>query len=123
MFDPVTRFPTALYGLDSAGEVLRLLVLLAAIGLFLHFAARLVLDRSSLATALVAAVVGFLLAVLVAQLVRFQWLAVVLGLAAFTGVTALAYRVKWPKGAAIGALAWLLWSFLAFALDWLLARF
>ena len=115
--------PAGLYGLDTASEVFRFLVLVLALGFFVHLAAKIVIDRSTIAEALVAVVVGLLVAVLVQRLVTVDLLGAILGLVAFIFLVAAVYRVKWLKGAAIGAMAWVLWRVVSLVLDWLTSRF
>lgn len=75
--------------------------------LFIHFAAKIVLDKSSFLSALLTALVGSLLAFLVAGLVT-GTLGVVLAVVTWAVVCALFYRTGWLKAAVVGLVAWVL---------------
>ncbi|MEK6976645.1 MAG: hypothetical protein AABY18_09925 [Candidatus Thermoplasmatota archaeon] len=89
------------------GEVIRFLVAWVVAALFIHFAAKIVLDRSSFLTALVVALVGVVLAVLVDRLID-GWLGDVLAIVTWMLVCALFYRTSWLKGGVVGLVAWVL---------------
>ena len=86
--------------------------------LFIHFAAKIVLDRSSFLTALVVALLGTLLAFLVVGLVGGGTLGIVLGLLTWAVVCAVAYRTGVVKAAVVGLVAWVLF----FLTTWLIAK-
>jgi hypothetical protein len=82
--------------------------------LFVHFAAKLVMGGSRFLQALLAVMVGSLLAGLVDLGGRSaDWpgpLIAVLALAAFALGLAVMYRASWFKGALLGVVAWILWA-------------
>lgn len=77
--------------------------------LFIHFAARIVLDRSSFLTALLVALVGTVLAFLVGGLVG-GTLGIVLAVVTWALVCALFYRTGMLKAAVVGVVAWVLYA-------------
>ncbi len=85
--------------------------------LFIHFAAKIVLDRSSFLIALVVALLGTVLAVLVGGLVP-GTLGLVLAVVTWALVCALFYRTGLLKAAAVGVVAWVLY----FVVVWLLEK-
>lgn len=85
--------------------------------LFIHFAAKIVLDRSSFGSALLTALVGSLLAVLVGGLVG-GLLGLILAIATWALVCSLFYRTGWLKAAVVGLVAWVLFALVA----WLVSR-
>lgn len=102
---------------DVRGSLVTFLITWLVTALFIHFAAKIVLDRSSFGAALLTALVGSLLAVLVAGLVG-GTLGVVLAIATWALVCALFYRTGWLKAAVVGLVAWVLF----FLVTWLVAR-
>ena len=99
------------------GGWLGALVAWVVTALFIHFAARIVLDKSSFLTALAVALLGTLLAFLVVVLVGGP-LGIVLGLLAWAVICAVAYRTGILKAAVVGLVAWLLF----FLTTWLIAK-
>ncbi len=102
-----------------AGSLVGTLVGWLVASIFVHFAARIVLERSSFVSALISTLVGSLLAGLVQigaiRLAWPAWAGALLSFAAMALAIAVFYRTKWTKGAVIGvvaALTWLLVSFL-----------
>jgi len=85
--------------------------------LFIHFAARIVLDRSAFLVALLVALVGTLLAGLVFGLVG-GTLGLVLSIVTWALVCALFYRTGIVKAAVVGLVAWVLF----FVTVWLIRR-
>jgi hypothetical protein len=85
--------------------------------IFIHFAAKIVLDKSSFVAALLTALVGSILAVLVAGLVG-GTLGLILAIATWALVCALFYRTGWIKAAVVGLVAWVLF----FIVQWLVAK-
>lgn len=85
--------------------------------IFIHFAAKIVLDRSSFGAALLTALVGTFLAILVGALVG-GTLGIVLAIATWALVCALFYRTGWIKAAVVGLVAWVLY----FVVVWIVAR-
>lgn len=77
--------------------------------LFIHFAAKIVLDKSSFVAALLTALVGSILAVLVGALVG-GMLGLILAIATWALVCALFYRTGWLKAAVVGLVAWVLFA-------------
>lgn len=86
------------------------LVTILVATLFIWFAARLVLNRSSVLAALASAVISTLLAALVVAYVG-GTLGTILAVIVWALLTALFFRTDWAKGAIIGLVAWVL-SFL-----------
>lgn len=85
--------------------------------LFIHFAARIVLDKSSFLVALLVALVGTLLAGLVFGLVG-GTLGLVLSIVTWALVCALFYRTGMVKAAVVGLVAWVLY----FLVVWLIQK-
>jgi uncharacterized membrane protein len=75
--------------------------------LFIWFAARLVLDRSSLLAALASAVISTLLAGLIVAYVGGA-VGIILAILVWALFTAIFFRTDWAKGAIIGLVAWVL---------------
>ncbi|HLF16516.1 MAG TPA: hypothetical protein VI796_03690 [Candidatus Thermoplasmatota archaeon] len=84
--------------------------------LFIYFAARLVLNRSSLLAALASAVVSTLLASLLLIYVG-GILGLVLAIVVWGLFTAIFFGTGWARGAIIGLVAWVLWVLTLLALD------
>ena len=99
------------------GDLVTFLITWVVTALFIHFAARIVLDKSSFGAALLTALVGTLLAVLVAGLVG-GTLGLILAIATWALVCALFYRTGWLKAAVVGLVAWVLFALVR----WLVAR-
>ena len=95
------------YQFDAQSDIVTFLVTWVLTALFIHFAAKIVLDRSNFIAALLTALVGTLLAVLVGGLVGGN-LGLVLAIATWALVCALFYRTGWLKAAVIGLVAWVL---------------
>ena len=85
--------------------------------LFIHFAARIVLDKSSFLTALLVALIGTILAGLVFGLVG-GTLGLVLSIVTWALVCALFYRTGLVKAAVVGLVAWVLY----FVTVWIINR-
>lgn len=100
------------------GSGLTFLITWIVTALFIHFAAKIVLDRSSFLSALLTALVGSILAILVGGLVG-GTLGIILAVATWALVCALFYRTGWIKAAVVGLVAWVLYAIVA----WLVARF
>jgi len=86
--------------------------------LFIHFAARIVLDRSSFLTALLVALIGTLLAFVVVGVFGGGTLGVVLAILVWAIVCAMFYRTGIVKAAVVGLVAWVLF----FLTTWLIAK-
>jgi hypothetical protein len=99
------------------GGWLAALITWVVTALFIHFAAKIVLDRSSFLTALLVALVGTLLAFLVGGLVA-GTLGLVLAIVTWALVCALFYRTGMVKAAVIGLVAWVLF----FLVTWLVEK-
>lgn len=99
---------------DPQSDAVRFLVTWVVTALFIHFAAKIVLDRSSFLTALLVALVGTFLAVLVGGLVT-GTLGLVLAIATWALVCALFYRTGWIKAAVVGLVAWVLFFLVTLA--------
>lgn len=93
---------------DARDDLVTFLVTWLVTALFIHFAARIVLDRSSFGAALLTALVGSFLAILVGVLVG-GTLGLVLAILTWGLVCALFYRTGWLKALVVGVVAWLLY--------------
>lgn len=102
---------------DMKSDLATFLITWVVTALFIHFAAKIVLDKSSFVAALLTALVGSLLAVLVGGLVG-GTLGVILAIATWALVCALFYRTGWIKAAVVGLVAWVLF----FLVRWLVGR-
>ena len=90
-------------------DLVRFLITWAVTAIFIHFAAKIVLDRASFGTALLVALIGTLLAALVYFLIANGTLAIVLAIATWGLVCALFYRTGWLKALVVGLVAWVLY--------------
>jgi hypothetical protein len=95
-------------------DLVRFLVTWVVTALFIHFAAKIVLDKSSFIAALLVALLGSFLAVLVGGLVE-GTLGLVLAIATWALVCALFYRTGWIKAAVVGLVAWVLFFLVTLA--------
>jgi hypothetical protein len=102
---------------DAKSDLTTFLITWVVTAIFIHFAAKIVLDRSSFVSALLTALVGTFLAVLVGALVG-GTPGVILAIATWALVCALFYRTGWLKAAVVGLVAWVLY----FIVVWLVAR-
>ncbi len=98
---------------STQGGLIGSLVAWIVASLFVYFAARIVIDRSSLVAALLSTFLASLLAGLVQvgglQLGLPTWAAAGLAFASVALVIAVFFRTHWTKGAVIGIIAALLW--------------
>lgn len=101
----------------EANDWVGALVAWVVTALFIHFAAKIVLDKSSFLTALLVALIGVLLAALVVGWVGGGTLGVVLGILVWSLVCALFYRTGMVKAAVVGLVAWVLF----YLTTWLIA--
>ena len=85
------------------------IITLLIVSLFIFFAAKFVLGRTSIIAAIATAFLGTLAAGLVLALVDTIWLARVLAIATWALIAAVFFRAKWVQGAIIGLVAWVLW--------------
>jgi hypothetical protein len=89
--------------------------------IFIHFAAKFVLDRSSFLAALLTAVVATFLATLggglLSTVIATGWILLVIGIAIWALVAAIFFRARWIQGAIIGLVAWLLWFLVNLAIN------
>lgn len=100
------------FGLDN---IVGALITLLVVTLFIYFAAKFVLARSSFFAALGTALLGtFLASIVVGLLVSVldapAWVFFVIGIAIWSLVAAFFFRARWVQGAIIGLVAWLLWA-------------
>lgn len=102
---------------DARDDLVAFLVTWLVTALFIHFAAKIVLDHSSFLSALLTALVGSFLAVLVGVLVG-GTLGFVLAILTWGLVCALFYRTGWLKALVVGVVAWLLYLLVV----WILGR-
>ena len=101
---------------EVQGGWLAALITWVVVSLFIHFAAKIVLDKSSFLTAMLVALIGTILAVLVGGLVG-GTLGLVLSIVTWALVCALFYRTGMVKAAVVGLVAWVLF----FLTTWLIA--
>ncbi len=104
---------------SAQGATVSALVTVLVASVFVYFAGRIVVDRSSILAAILTAVLGTLLGTFVWGLLP-GVLGMVLGVLAWGLVAAFFYRTKWTKGALIGVVAWLLWFLVTAAITALL---
>jgi hypothetical protein len=102
---------------DLQSDVVRFLITWVLTALFIHFAAKIVLDRGGFIAALLVALVGTLLAVFVSGLVG-GTLGLVLAIVTWALVCAIFYRTSWLKGAVVGLVAWVLF----FVVSWVVRK-
>ena len=102
---------------EPQGGWLALLIVWVITSLFIHFAAKIVLDKSSFLTAMLVALVGTLLAGLVGGLVG-GMLGLILAVVTWALVCALFYRTGIVKAAVVGLVAWVLY----FVTVWIVER-
>lgn len=95
------------FNLEIGRDWVGLLVSLLLTTLFIVLAARIVIDRASFIGALLTALVGNFLAVLVWQAVG-GLLGLILALLVWGLVAALFLRTAWLKGVVIGIVAWII---------------
>lgn len=88
-------------------DIVRFLITWIVTALFIHFAAKIVTDRSSFIAALLVALLGTFLAILVGGLVG-GTLGLILALATWGLICAIVYRTSWLKGLVVGLVAWVL---------------
>ena len=93
---------------EPQGGWLALLIVWVVASLFIHFAAKIVLDKSSFLTAMLVALIGTILAGLVGGLVE-GTLGLVLAVITWALVCALFYRTGMIKAAVVGLVAWVLY--------------
>ena len=93
---------------EPQGSWLAALITWVVTALFIHFAAKIVLDRSSILTALLVALIGTILAVLVGGIVA-GTLGLILAIVTWALVCALFYRTGMLKAAVVGVVAWVLY--------------
>lgn len=99
-------------------NLVRFLVTWVVTALFIHFAAKIVLDKSSFLSALLVALLGSVLAVLVGSLVA-GTLGLVLAIATWALICALFYRTGWLRAAVVGLVAWVLFFLVTLLIDWI----
>lgn len=90
-------------------EIVSTAISVLVTSLFIFFAARFVLDRSSFVAAILTAVLGSVAAAAVFLLVEGGVLGFALAIAVWALLAALFFRTDWIKGAIIGLVAWVLW--------------
>lgn len=103
--------PSAEYDMTEPRGVMALLLAMVLVGLCVYVAARAVLRKNDLYQALAAGALGLLCAHLAYVLTagKVDIVGLVLGLAAFSLVTAGIYRTKPAQGLVVGAVAWVFW--------------
>lgn len=102
------------------GDLVSGLITLAIATLVIHVAARMVIDRGGFLPALLTALLGSILAVLVSQAVG-GTLGLVLAIATWAFIAAVFFRTQWVKGAIIGVVAWIIWFLVSIVVRWVMA--
>lgn len=100
------------FAFNVRADLVTFLITWVVTALFIHFAAKIVLDRSAFLAALLTALVGSILAILVGGLVG-GTLGIVLAVATWALVCSLFYRTGWLKAAIVGLVAWVLYALVA----------
>ncbi len=98
-------------------DIIGFLLTLLIGAFFVHWSAKLVLDRSSFFSAMLAFFLGTLLASLLRAFLAppiGEAAATVAALAGMAAVFAAVYRTKWTKGAIVGVVAWVIWAAVQF---------
>lgn len=115
--------PSPNYDMGTPSGVLSLILSMAVVGTAMWLAARAVLRKDDFYRALCAGMVGILIAHLAYILTdEFAIVGLLLGLAAFSLVTAAVYRAKPAQGFVVGAVAWVLWILATIALAYVKAH-
>ncbi len=100
---------------------LQFIVGLLIYALCIHWVAGIVLGSSRFSQALVVAIVGGLLAFVVAiGAESLDWpraVGIVLALVAWALVASALYRTQWAKGAIVGVAAWVTWAFVGLIIN------
>ncbi len=109
------------YEFEVSREIVTTVVTILVVSLFINWAARLVLDRSSFIAAILTAVVGSIVAVLVlvavGRMSESIWIGRTAAIATWAIIAAIFYRTAWVKGAIIGLVAWVLWFLVGLLID------
>ena len=105
------------YDINTVEGAISLLVAMVLVGLFIHLAARPLIKKDDVNRALVASMVGILLAQVCYILTgTYTIVGILLAVLAFIAAIGIVYRCK-PQGAvSVGAVAWVLWILANFAL-------
>ncbi|MGB0653033.1 MAG: hypothetical protein ACPGQL_07510 [Thermoplasmatota archaeon] len=93
-----------------AGTLVASLISWLIVGLFIHWAAKIVLDHSNYVQAFLTALVGSLLAGVILLGLGGGTVGIAAALGAWALVGAAFYRTTWAKGAVVGVVAWILWA-------------
>ncbi len=102
--------PSPNYDMTRAGGVVALLIAMVLVGLATWLAAKAVLRKDDPYKAMTAGTIGLLCAHLAFILAdKVPIVGLLLGLGAFSLVTAAIYRAKAAQGFVVGAVAWVLW--------------
>lgn len=112
----IVGLPSPNYSMTTVQGVASLLLAMGLVGLATWFAAKAVLRKDDVNTALAAGAFGLIAAHLAFILANIPIVGLILGLAAFSLVTALLYRAKPAQGFVLGAVAWVLWILVEIAI-------
>ena len=113
----------AVYNLSQPRGVAGLIVTSLLVGLFTHWAARMVIKKDDIHQGFVAGVYGMLAGMLCRSMITVEVVAFIAALAAFCVVVLAVYRVKFPQAIAVGAVAWVLWIVANIVMAWVMANF
>ncbi|MES2155823.1 MAG: hypothetical protein V4510_11875 [bacterium] len=115
--------PSPNYDMTHASGVLTLLISMLLVGVATWLAAKAVLRKDDFYKAMAAGMIGLVCAHLAYILTdKYDIVALLLGLAAFSLVTAAVYRAKPAQGFVVGAVAWVLWILATIALTYVKAH-
>ncbi|MFO1532846.1 MAG: hypothetical protein ABR562_03975 [Thermoplasmatota archaeon] len=105
------------YDINSVEGAVSLLIAIVLVGLFIHLAAKPLIKKDDVNRALVASMVGILLAQACYHLAgSYTIVGILLAVVAFVAAIGMVYRSKVQGAVAVGAVAWVLWILANFAL-------
>lgn len=109
------------FEITAGNSLLSAIITILIVTLFIFFAAKFVLGRTSFFAALGTAVIGTILAQLAAvgvdALGGGYWFALIVGIVVWALIAAIFFRAAWVQGAIIGLVAWVLWFLVNLAIS------
>lgn len=109
------------FEITAGNSLLSAIITILIVTLFIFFAAKFVLGRTSFFAALGTAVIGTILAQLAAYGVDAlgggYWVALIVGVVVWALIAAIFFRAAWVQGAIIGLVAWVLWFLVNLAIS------
>ncbi len=112
------------YTPTGTGGIVSAIITLLIATIFIFFAAKFVLGRSSFISAFLVALLGTLLASLavlgVTALGAPGWVGLVTAIVVWALVAAIFFRAAWVQGAIIGLVAWVLFALVSFLVELIL---